>query len=430
MRRFLLIAILLCSWLPSWGQVKTAGLEMVEIPAGRFGGVSCKVEIAKTCPLDDPFTNVDESEDCTRHQAECDELDRSQKVTLTRSFFFSKTEVTQAQYYAVMGNNPSYYKTEELGYRSENNPVENISWLGAIEFVNALSKKEGLPLCYNPDGSLKVAGTIYDCKGYRLPTEAEWEYVARDQAAGQGTLKSATALDYYTGYNQTKPVTSGGANGYGVYGMLGNTWEHCHDWYDHYPVGTQSDPAGPNDGYYRVVRGGSWSFYAFLRVAAHRSKRSPSYASENIGIRVARTSSGGELSRLKNTIANRRRATADRRRTKERTVGLVKFDLIRNVFQEAGLPLFKIQQALNQRLPLVRKCYEQELVRTPQLKGKMTLLITIKKSGRVGMCEVSESIIDSKVLQRCIMRRLKFARLPAHSGEVIIELPIIFGGQK
>ena len=173
------------------------------------------------------------------------------RVTLTRAFLLQATEVTQAQYQALMGNNPSKFSN------CSDCPVEKVSWIDAIAYVNALSKKESLPACYDSKGEVIGGRTVYDCKGYRLPTEAEWEYAARGGAQGAryGNLDNIAWYDGNSG-RKTHPVGKKRPNSFGLYDMLGNVWEWCHDWMVTTPVAlkkTQGPPEpGPGESWWLV----------------------------------------------------------------------------------------------------------------------------------------------------------------------------------
>jgi len=174
-------------------------------------------------------------------------------VTLTRGFQIQTTEVTQGQYQRVMGKNPSRFSSCGLDC-----PVDKVSWNDAIDFANALSKKEGLEPAYSGVDD----GVRWDraANGYRLPTEAEWEYAA---GAGQATLYAGSSEPSEVAWmaansgERTHSVGGKQSNGWGLYDMSGNVWEWCWDWFGAY-TRSSSDPVGAPSGLYRVMRGGSW----------------------------------------------------------------------------------------------------------------------------------------------------------------------------
>ena len=161
-------------------------------------------------------------------------------VTLTQGFWLSDHEVTQAEYQAVMGSNPSRFRGDTL-------PVETVSWDDAVLYCQNLTERE------------RAAGRITAQQAYRLPTESEWEYAARAGTTGarHGELD---AIAWYSGNSggQTRPVKQKQPNAWGLHDMLGNVWEWCEDWYWAYPTGSVTDPTGPGSGSLRVRRGGSW----------------------------------------------------------------------------------------------------------------------------------------------------------------------------
>lgn len=208
------------------------------------------------------------------------DIDETQhRVTLTRAFFIQTSEVTQKQWKQIMGTNPSKYV-----YCGEKCPVETISWNDAKAFISKLNIKE-------------------KTNGYRLPTEAEWEYACR---AGTDTLfyfgnSLYSSQANYNGshplpgdprgrnLNRTVPVKSYPPNKLGIHDMHGNVYEWCEDWYAEYPRGHSIDPTGPPTGISKVCRGGGLSSYARRCRSANRTKHLPSYWNFYIGLRLVFT---------------------------------------------------------------------------------------------------------------------------------------------
>ena len=201
-------------------------------------------------------------------------------------------EVTQAEWRAHMTQNPSHFVGDDL-------PVENVSWFDAIEYCNRRSTAEGLTPAYAIDGD-HVTWNL-DADGYRLPTDAEWEWACRagtSTAFSGGALTEETcgvdavldALGWYCGNAgpATHPVKSKQANAAGMYDMHGNVWEWCWDWY-RAEGPSPSEPAGPAAGLQRVIRGGSWYYYARECRSASRAPYYPNSADDIVGFRVART---------------------------------------------------------------------------------------------------------------------------------------------
>lgn len=221
------------------------------------------------------------------------EYDEKPPVTIiiSKPFRMSKCEITQKQYKAVMSNNPSKFIGENL-------PVEQVSWYDALDFCNALSKSEGLTPCYTINGTNVTCD--FEANGYRLPTEAEWEYAAKagtttDFYSGKLTYSGISPLDpnldkiaWYTANskNTTHPVGQKAPNGFGLYDMSGNVWEWCWDRYNSYPSEATKDYQGSETGSYRVYRGGGWRNAAWYCRSTNRDRNYIDGKSNNLGFRV------------------------------------------------------------------------------------------------------------------------------------------------
>jgi formylglycine-generating enzyme required for sulfatase activity len=211
-----------------------AEMEMVWCPPGMF---------LMGSPEDEEGRDNDE----TLHQ-----------VTLTKGFWMAKTEVTQAQWKSVMGNNPSEHKGDDL-------PVENVSWNDAQEFC----RKAGL----------------------RLPTEAQWEYACRagstGRYAGTGKLDDMGWYDRNSGH-ETHPVAKKKPNAWGLYDMHGNVWEWCQDWDGDYPNHAVQNPQGASSGSNRIIRGGGGNNSAGGCRSANHNGNSPGFRHFRLGFRPSR----------------------------------------------------------------------------------------------------------------------------------------------
>ncbi len=223
------------------------------------------------------------------------------KVTITKAFYMGVTPITQGQYAKIMGNNLSHFastglgKSKVAGMDTSRFPVESVAWFEAAQFCNSLSKAEGLKPYYRINGEL-VEIVNRDARGYRLPTEAEWEYCARAGHVGEyGFDADVRLLGRYAWFDdnsdgRTHQVADVHPNDFGLYDMLGNVWEWTWDGYesDYYRRSPKLDPLGPAQAALRVNRGGCW-FYssAFTRVA-YRVRSTPDRRNSYLGFRVAR----------------------------------------------------------------------------------------------------------------------------------------------
>ncbi|HQN22958.1 MAG TPA: SUMF1/EgtB/PvdO family nonheme iron enzyme [Thermotogota bacterium] len=224
-------------------------------------------------------------------------------VNLTYDYWMGKYEVTFAEYDAFC-NATGRSKPGDLGWGRGTRPVMNVSWWDAIAYCNWLSEKEGIAKAYDSNGNLldrngRTTTDITKVEGYRLPTEAEWEYAAR---GGQETnrYKYSGSNDpnevgwYWENWGEknrkTQPVGQKKPNVLGIYDMSGNVYEWCHDWWGDYASTTQTNPTGPSSGSIRVTRGGSWYFLAQLCRVADRYNFTPTFSFDNLGFRLSRTS--------------------------------------------------------------------------------------------------------------------------------------------
>jgi formylglycine-generating enzyme required for sulfatase activity len=202
---------------------------------------------------------------CTSEQQDCNDDEKPVHPVTLSDYYIGETEVTQAQWKAVMGDNPSKFK-----YCGEDCPVEQVSWDDVQLFISRLNARAGVPK-------------------YRLPTEAEWEYAARGGANSRGfKYAGSSSLDEVAWYPRnsgtTHPVKGKNPNELGIYDMSGNVREWCSDWYDAFSVKSLTNPQGPEMGIYRVCRGSSWIDSASISA---RFNSGPVYLDVFLGFRLA-----------------------------------------------------------------------------------------------------------------------------------------------
>jgi formylglycine-generating enzyme required for sulfatase activity len=274
----------------------TKQLSITIAPAGGGGQPSIEIEMVQiqggAFTMGSPTNESGRWSDETQHQ-----------VTLT-GFYMGKYPVTQGQYEAVIETNPSSFTTPVSPETSTaNRPVEMVTWYDAVEFCNKLSEQEGLTPVYEITGRTPATGypityaTVtpdWSANGYRLPTEAQWEYACR-----AGTITAYNTGDtisdstgWYSGNSddRTHSVGENPANAYGLYDMHGNVHEWCWDWFNpsYYTSSPTQDPTGEDSGIMRVLRGGSWeNSGSFLR-SASRAGSYPYSRAESFGFRLVR----------------------------------------------------------------------------------------------------------------------------------------------
>jgi formylglycine-generating enzyme required for sulfatase activity len=204
------------------------------------------------------------------------------------SFYIGKYEVIQEEWCRVMGKNLSYFR----GIRS---PVDSTTWYNAVEYCNKRSRMEGLTPCYTGSGDDIVCD--FEANGYRLPTEAEWEYASRGGSLSRNYIYSGSNDPNEVGWSaensfpSSRPVGQQKANELGIYDMSGNVWEWCWDWYDreYYRHSPSNNPTGPASGVRRVMRSGSVHQASITTKSAFRLAFCPHHSYRGLGFRVVRT---------------------------------------------------------------------------------------------------------------------------------------------
>ena len=221
------------------------------------------------------------------------------EVSFTYDFHIGKYEVTFDEYDAFC-NATGKSKPSDQGWGRGRRPVINVSWWDAIAYCNWLSKEEGLPVAYDDKGNFldKDGNVTTDPSkviGYRLPTEAEWEYAARGGNKSKGYKYSGSdnvgdvAWYFSNSGSKTQEVGKKAPNELGIYDMSGNVWEWCSDWYGPYSSTAKTNPYNGTAGSDRVVRGGSWGGDATYARVANRFYSSPAGTFNDLGFRICRT---------------------------------------------------------------------------------------------------------------------------------------------
>lgn len=272
---------------PNWSGMSNVALATT--PSGQNPGGMVLIQpgtFTMGSPGDEPGRRFDE----TQHQ-----------VTLTVAFYISDHEVTQAEWEAVMGWNGSFFS-------GDSRPVEMVTWFDCIDFCNKKSQVEGFTPAYtltdvSYDGDHITSATVswnQSANGYRLPTEAEWEYACRAGSTTAFCNGAIIELDceidpnlaqvgWYCGNanSQTRDVMGKNPNAWNLFDMHGNVSEWCWDWHGSYS-GPETDPTGPASGSERVLRGGCWTLRAENARSATRGFDDPSHPFHGNGLRLSR----------------------------------------------------------------------------------------------------------------------------------------------
>ncbi len=257
---------------------RTAGIKLKLIPGGEF-------------MMGSPDADQDSDEDEKPQH----------RIEISRPFYLGVTEVTQEEYEAVMGANPSWFSSRGGGkdlvarQSTGRHPVEQVSWLDAVAFCNKLSGLEGRRPFYRMNGK-DVLVIDWNGDGYRLPTEAEWEYACRAWTKTRYIFgdEDARANEFgWFGSNaggRTHPAGEKHPNGFGLFDMHGNVWEWCGDWCgeEYYANAPVENPRGPGEASSRVIRGGGWVLEPRNARSANRGRGQPGYRNVSLGFRLAR----------------------------------------------------------------------------------------------------------------------------------------------
>jgi formylglycine-generating enzyme required for sulfatase activity len=417
----------------------------------------------------DPYSEPDET---PQHQ-----------VQITRDFWLSTTEVTQAQWRKLMGNNPSKYAS-----CGDDCPVEKVSFWDAIAYANARSRAERLAVCYPMRDCKGTPGKgHYSCKhidfvglgcsGYRLPTEAEWEYAAR-AGRTKATFKEweLDAVAWHKGNGGKKSHTVGTRkpNAWGLQDMLGSVWEWCWDWAGPYPSGRVKDPTGPSHGTERMGRGGSFTNDATQVRLTNREPDKPTVRFSNLGFRTARTRPSSAAGYPQPQGFSNKIAVAMAGEGTEFVMGSGSGGLgfkgtgtggggdggygrihgMGNMDTGGGLGVrgglgrkgdgsvgkmkigsgassgfckkSNLKAVVRRRAGALRACYEARLQLNPKLKGKLIAQWVITEDGAVREAKIAGSLEDGKV-KNCVLRvlrRMRFAKPEA--GICRVRWPFVF----
>lgn len=300
-------------------QKNSLGMKLVLIPPGEFAMGSTPEQVEAALMLLKTVPRVAPGEaDRIRNEEQ-----PQHRVVLSRPFRLGRTEVTVGEFRQFVeaamyvtetercggGNSAKFSETDPVkqkalwsspGYKvTEKSPVTQLTWNDMVAFCNWLSKQEQRDCCYELNEQ-KVCTRVANANGYRLPTEAEWEFACRAGTTTQYSFGDNVAeLDEYAWFNRTaeksgqeigaRPVASKRPNPFGLFDMHGNAWERCQDYHaaDWYAQSTVEDPQGPATGSNRIVRGAGWHYFDLHCRSAYRNNYSPIGRTGNTGFRIA-----------------------------------------------------------------------------------------------------------------------------------------------
>jgi sulfatase modifying factor 1 len=287
----------------SKGNIGQGQLRLSLLGVGPSGCSSSGAQYSATVELSSPYLEIDLPLEPLTHrlckvpkgsfmmgspatEAGRDSAEAQHMVTLTTDFWMADSEVTQRQYKNLIYDNPSRITGDDL-------PVDTVSWFQAMMYCNALSEKELLSSCYEVNGATVAGPDGVKCTGYRLPTEAEWEYAARSPAttvfAGSDSVDGVGWYSPNSG-SVSHAVKTKTPNGRGLYDLSGNVWEWVWDYYQpNYEILPSIDPLGPPTGSSRVLRGGSFIDGPGSPRVAARGAHLPTVRGGNLGFRIVRT---------------------------------------------------------------------------------------------------------------------------------------------
>jgi serine/threonine protein kinase/formylglycine-generating enzyme required for sulfatase activity len=323
------------------------------------------------------------------------EDETQREVTLTIPAWVGRYEVTQGEWEAVLGTRPSFFAN--CGREC---PVENVTWYEAVEFANARSRRENLEECYQ-NGRFKGLR----CLGYRLPTEAEWEYVARAGVA-EARFGRVEGIGWFAGNSGgvTHPVALKRRNAFGLRDMFGNVAEWTNDWYGVDGVEGE-DPVGPLFGTERVIRGGAFNAGPEALRAAARERAEPGFRSERIGLRLARTAAMKPPEVIERAFDETAGLTPGDDRYSEPLPGRRNGKVVLTqglLIVHGGMKRDTVRDRIDLQLSGLGRCYAAVIAVRPNVAGEVTLGFEIVSDGTTRSVGLTASTLGHADLEKCI----------------------------